>query len=100
MNNAFARLLLIFTLLFVQTGGLMHEVSHIVVHPSHDHSLSHEKHCNLCAAYAQLGSPLGGHTPEFKPVISRMALTDAAPFAASTFSTFTAFAARAPPLSA
>ncbi len=97
--TAFARLLLILALLLVQTGGLMHEISHIVVHPSHDHSLPHEKHCNLCAAYAQMGTALGSHAPEFQPIVSRMALTDTVFDAVLAASPFTAFAARAPPLS-
>lgn len=77
----------------------MHEISHIVVHPSHDHSLSHEKHCNLCAAYAQMGSALGSHVPEFKPPVSRIALADTVFDAVFATPPFTAFAARAPPLS-
>ena len=95
----FARLLLIFTLLFVQTGGLMHEISHIVVHSSnsHDHSLPHEKHCDLCAAYAQIGSALGSHAPQFKAIEQRVALTDTSFDTVAATPTFTAFAARAPP---
>lgn len=94
-----ARLLLIFTLLFVQTGGLMHEISHIVVHSStsHDHSLPHEKHCDLCAAYAQIGSALGSHAIEFKSIEQHVALTPSAPDAVTATPAFTAFAARAPP---
>jgi hypothetical protein len=92
-----ARLLLIFTLLFVQTGGLMHEISHVAGNQSQsqDHSLPHEKHCDLCAAYAQLGTALGSHSIEQRSVL-----------ADTTFDTvnatlaFTAFAARAPPYSA
>ena len=97
--TAFARFLLIFALLLVQTGGLMHEISHIVVHPSHDHSLSHEKHCDLCAAYAQMGSALGSHVPEFTPPASRIALADMAFDAVLASPLFTAFSARAPPSS-
>ena len=98
--TSYARLLLMFALLFVQTGGLMHEVSHIVVHHTQDHSLPHDKRCDLCAAYAQMGSALGSSALEFKPPSSHVELTDtifdvffAAPF-------FSAFAARAPPISA
>ncbi len=98
--NAYARLLLMFALLFVQTGGLMHEVSHIVVHHTQDHTLPHDKRCDLCAAYAQMGSALGSPVLEFKPPSSPLTLADtifgvffAAPF-------ISAFAARAPPISA
>ncbi len=97
--TAFARLLLIFALLLVQTGGLMHEISHIVVHPSHDRSLPHEKHCDLCAAYAQIGSALGSHVPALQPIVSRMALTETVFDAVLAAAPFAAFAARAPPLS-
>ncbi len=95
----FARLLLIFTLLFVQTGGLMHEISHIVVPSSqgHDHSLPHEKHCDLCDAYAQIGSALGSHAPKVKSIEQRAALTDTSYATLAATPTFTAFAARAPP---
>lgn len=95
--SPFAKLLLIFALLFVQTGGLMHEISHIVVHPSHDHSLPHEKHCDLCAAYAQIGSALGSHAPQFKSIEQHVALTPSAPDTVAATPAFTAFAARAPP---
>ena len=94
----FARLLLIFTLLFVQTGGLMHEVSHAVANQSHsDHTLPHEKHCDLCAAYAQLGSALGSQPIQFNSVEQRTVLTDASFNALCATPAFTAFAARAPP---
>jgi hypothetical protein len=100
-HSLFARLLLIFTLLFVQTGGMMHEISHTVANQSHsDHTLSHEKHCDLCAAYAQLGSGLGNHGIVFNSTEQRIVLTDASINSLCTSPAFAAFAARAPPCSA
>ncbi len=88
-----------FALLFVQTGGLMHEVSHIVFHHTQDHSLPHDKRCDLCAAYAQMGTALGSHSLEFRPPAFRMELTDAIPAVFFASPPFSAFAARAPPAS-
>ncbi len=97
-----ARLLLIFTLLFIQTGGLMHEISHVAGNQSQsqDHSLPHEKHCDLCAAYAQLGTALGSHAIQFNSIEQRAVLADTTFDTVNATLAFTAFAARAPPYSA
>lgn len=97
----FTRLLLIFALLFTQLGSLMHGISHALAEQSHNsgQSLPHDEHCDLCAAYMQIGSALGGNAPRlsagegaeiFRPdhFVSRIAAS------------FAAFAARAPPRSA
>lgn len=97
----FARLLLIFALLFVQMGSLVHGVSHIPAEksPGSERSLPHDKYCCQCAAYAQIGSAIGSssisfagsehfETPHFNDPVSY------------TSNTFVAFAARAPPYSA
>lgn len=94
----FTRLLLIFVLLFTQLGSLMHGISHALDEQSQHsgQSLPHGEHCDLCAAYAQIGSALGGNAPRlsagenaeiFQPdhSVSRIAAS------------FAAFAARAPP---
>lgn len=101
-SSLFARLLLIFALLFAQMGSLAHGISHAVTDPSQnsDHSLPHNKHCDQCAAYAQLGSALGTNTVVFAPLKPQSdpidALFDTQPSSAA----FAAFAARAPPYSA
>ncbi len=104
-RSLFTRFLLIFALLFAQMGGLVHGISHALADQSKtaeqgsDHSLPHDKHCDLCAAYAQIGSAIGSNgigfsasenfeTPHFNHSGSY------------TFNTFVAFAARAPPYSA
>ena len=46
------RLLLVFALLFVQQGGLAHAIEHA----ASQQTLPHDKPCELCATYAQLGS--------------------------------------------
>lgn len=93
------RLLLLFALLLTQFGGLVHGISHAHAAQTQDQSLPHEKHCDLCASYAQLGGALPSaamlriaepHDDQFT------ALPD------NHFQSlnFAAFAARAPPHSA
>lgn len=93
------RLLLTFALLLVQLGGLAHGITHTLAEQSQKQSLPHDQACELCAAYAQVGSALGSST---------------APFALTTTPTeayrhtrqdplqrvIVAYAARAPPHSA
>ncbi|MDX8379420.1 MAG: hypothetical protein R8K48_05155 [Gallionella sp.] len=95
----FARLLMIFTLLFAQTGSLTHGISHLVAKQTSDHSLPHNKHCNLCAAYAQLGAALGCHTIGLPLVEQHIVLAETAFYVLESNATFHAFAARAPPYS-
>ena len=102
-----ARFLLIFALLFVQLGSVTHSLSHVLGHPSgsagqsqsSDQSLPHDKYCDLCAAYAQIGGALGSRAIPFtlpeQPDV--FAFTSPHTFHSNTFS---AFAARAPPYSA
>lgn len=93
------RLLLIFALLFNQLGGLTHGIAHTLAEKSQDQSLPHDKLCDLCAAYAQLGSALGIHIIPFVPV-EQHAVFVIASFTTLSSTEFTAFAARAPPFSA
>lgn len=93
------RLLLIFALLFSQLGGLAHGITHMLEEQSHDQSLPHDRLCDLCATYAQLGSALGGHATQFATV-EQQAVFVSASFAIFRSTAFTAFAARAPPYSA
>ncbi|MDO9052987.1 MAG: hypothetical protein Q7U37_03515 [Gallionella sp.] len=98
-HSLFARFLLIFALLFAQLGGLTHGISHTLADQSQDQSLPHDKHCDLCAAYAQLGSAIGSNTLHFSPVDSQETRLHPL-FTASTSVSFSAFSARAPPYSA
>ena len=93
----FARFLLIFALLFTQTGGLAHGISHALADQSQDQSLTLS--CELCDAYAQLGTALGSHAAEFEPANSHDTPYQAL-FSASTPATFVAYVSRAPPCSA
>ena len=94
------RLLLIFALLFAQMGGLAHGITHILgqSHAS-DHSLAHDKYCNQCAAYGQIGSAIGSSSISFASSEYFETLHFNEP-ASYTSVTFVAFAARAPPYSA
>lgn len=111
-NAAFPRILLILALLFTQLGGLTHGISHALAHQPEssgqsgsaqsqrsDQSLPHDKHCDLCAAYAQIGSAIGsGHIgfTESENCEARYPGASGNDLSGS----FVAFAARAPPYSA
>ncbi len=102
MNRSLlTRFLLIFALLFAQTGSLAHSITHILAEKSQgsEQSLPHDKYCDQCAAYAQIGGLIGSSaisfaagehfaTPEINDPVSHTSIT------------FVAFAARAPPYSA
>jgi hypothetical protein len=93
------RLLLVFALLFAQLGGLVHGITHTLAEQSQDQTQPHDKLCDLCAAYAQVGSALGSNPVLFTAVESGIFFV-AAGFSAAYSSAFAAFAARAPPYSA
>jgi hypothetical protein len=97
----FTRFLLIFALLFAQLGGLAHGISHTLSEPSQgsEQSLPHNQLCDLCAAYAQIGSAIGSSSIGFTSSENLEALHFNNPGSYSS-STFVAFAARAPPYSA
>jgi hypothetical protein len=98
-SRLFLPLFLLFALLFAQQGGYAHGIAHTMADQSQDRSLPHDKHCELCAVYAQIGSAVG---------VSHIHFDFASTFEATpsvysvTFRSiaFTAFAARAPPYSA
>jgi hypothetical protein len=101
----FTRSLLIFSLLFallaVQAGSLAHGISHILTGPSRgsEQSLPHDKYCDQCAAYAQIGSAVGSNAIDFSGS-ENCAILIINKFSAHAADTFVAFAARAPPYSA
>lgn len=95
------RLLLIIALLFAQLGGLTHDISHALAEnrQDSDQSLPQDKHCDLCVAYAHIGSAIGSSSINFAD--SENFETQYLSDAGSCISiTFVAFAARAPPCSA
>lgn|SRR5487761_2274305 len=99
LRTLLPRFLLILALLLTQLGGLTHGISHTLEGQSTDHSLSHEKHCELCAAYAQLGSALSSHAIQFSAIAH---LATPVPDVTARFisTVFNAYTARAPPCSA
>jgi len=104
-SSLFTRLLLIFALLFallaVQAGSLAHGISHILAEPSQgsEQSLPHDKYCDQCAAYAQIGGAVCSSAINF--LIGNSCETfNLNHFSSHTSDTFVAFAARAPPYSA
>jgi hypothetical protein len=95
------KVLLIFALLFAQFGGLTHSISHTLAEQkqSSDQSLPHDKHCDLCAAYAQIGGVIASSNISF--VSSKNIEAFVSSYSNAALSTrFVAFAARAPPYSA
>ncbi|MDD4928533.1 MAG: hypothetical protein PHP85_04570 [Gallionella sp.] len=93
----FARFLLIFALLFAQTGGLVHGISHAMADQGQDQSTPHDKLCDLCAAYAQLGTALGSHAISFSLAEPSSALLVTRFHALLSAHTFSAYSSRAPP---
>lgn len=99
LSRLFPRLLLIFALLFAQLGGYAHGLSHTLSGQNQEHSLAHEKHCELCAEYAQLGGALASQIPSLAMPLQHgdLLVIAACPFHSSCFA---AYPARAPPYSA
>jgi len=99
-RSLLTRLLLIFALLFVQLGSLTHGISHMLDNrgKQSDQSLPHDKHCDLCVAYAHIGSAIGSSETG---LISNEnhELTFLSDTCCYISTTFVAFAARAPPYS-
>ncbi len=90
------RLLLVFALLFSQLGGLAHGIAHALENQPQDQSQPHDRLCDLCATYAQLGSALGSHAIRFISV-EQHAIFASIPSVSFRLSAFAAFSARAPP---
>ena len=94
------RFLLVLALLFVQLGGAAHGIAHSLAEQHQDQSVPHDKQCDLCAGYAQLGSALGSNQlPQF--TATKIGGVFATP-ASTRYHTEScaAFSARAPPHSA
>ena len=99
LRSILLKSLLVLALLFAQQGAVTHGISHVLAEQSQDHSLPHDKHCDLCAAYAQIGSAVGvNHIYlDFGSSFGAILTTYSVTFHSFSFS---AFAARAPPYSA
>jgi hypothetical protein len=90
--------LLTLALLSAQLGALTHGITHTLGEQSQgsDQSLPHDKHCDLCAAYAQIGSAIGSTGVHFVSAEHRTAAHQHHATRYLSY-TFAAFAARAPP---
>lgn len=82
-------------LLFVQQGAATHAIAHVLAEQSQDQSLPHDSQCELCVAFAQIGSD-SIHFDFGTPVGSPFTTLATA----HSPQTFAAFAAPAPPRSA
>lgn len=97
--KTYSYLLLVIALLFTQLGGLVHGISHTLEQHKQDQTQAHEKLCDLCAAYAQVGNALSSSPPVFTSSV--LGIVFAAPLLTPIFpAALLAFAARAPPLTA
>lgn len=96
MHPSLIRLLLVFALLFSQLGGLTHGIAHMLEKPSQDQSQPHDRVCDLCASYAQLGNAFGSHAIQPVSVRQRPVFVSISSVL-SPSSAFTVFSARAPP---
>lgn len=92
------RFLLIIALLLAQLGGLTHGITHTMNERGKDAALSHDKHCDLCELYAQVGSAVGSASIQFiaPQLSSEFFIIPAAKTGATLFHAYTA---RAPPSS-
>lgn len=95
------KILLVFALLFAQLGSLTHGISHTLSEQTQnsDQSLPHDKLCDLCAAYAQIGGAIASSEISFISSASSEAF-HVNHLAVAPSSRFVAFSARAPPYSA
>ncbi len=95
LRATFLKSLLVVALLFAQQGAVTHAISHTLTEQSQDQSLPHDSHCELCAAYAQIGSAVGNTVHfDFAARAEETLSTRSASFHSIAFA---AFAARAPP---
>lgn len=96
LRLSFQLALLVFTLLFAQQGAMSHGISHTLA--QQDQSAPHDNQCELCAAYAHIGSAVCSSDVHLSVDTST---SQAEIFHTATFypAPFAAFAARAPPYS-
>jgi hypothetical protein len=95
-RSALLKTFLVLALLFVQQGAVTHGIAHTLAEQSQDQSLPHDQQCELCAAYAQVGSAIGSGEVHFDFATSFIETHGELAVAFHSF-TFAAFAARAPP---
>ena len=99
LGSVFARILLIAALLIAQAGSLAHGMTHILPDrmQGSGHSLPHDKFCDQCVAFAQIGGAVGSDTISLAISESNAETLHPDPVVSCTSTTFVAFAARAPP---
>ncbi len=95
LSRLFLPLLFTLSLLFVQQSGFAHGISHTLAEQQ-EQSLPHDKHCDLCAVYAQLDSAVGSTPFDFAVLSQRPSELQSNPVSYLS-ATLLAFAARAPP---
>ena len=98
LRSLLPKIILIFALLLAQLGGFTHGISHVLAeqNQSTDQSLPHDKLCNLCVVYAQIGGAISSSHVDFTGSAS-VKTFHVNHFSVVSSSRFTSFAARAPP---
>jgi hypothetical protein len=96
LSRIFLPLLFSFVVLFAQQGASTHAMQHALAEQAQDQSLPHDKLCDLCAVYAQIGSAIGSSSVFFAPDEQTSFFVQAF-FSSFRSASFSAFAARAPP---
>ena len=97
-NSLPIRILVIFSLLFAQLGGLTHSITHALAEQSQsgDQSPADDKHCDLCDAYAQIASAIGSSIVSFTPCQNFSHIAQNTTYSFSSIAPVP-FSARAPP---
>ncbi len=95
LRSAFLKSLLVIALLFAQQGVVTHVISH-VLEESQDQSLPHDRHCDICEMYAQIGSAIGSSSIQFDFASTFQEIL-ATHFVSYRSIAVAPFAARAPP---
>lgn len=98
LRSLFALSLLTLALLTAQLGAVTHGIAHALGEQSRNSSqaLPDDKHCDRCAAYAQIGGAVGSSTIHLI-VGANLAAEHLHHAHRSHSPSFAAFAARAPP---
>lgn len=96
LSRIILSLLFACVVLFAQQGAVTHAMQHVLAEQTQDQSLPHDKLCDLCTVYAQIGSAIGSSPVFFAPDEQQGSFAQIF-FSRFRSAFFAAFAARAPP---
>ena len=96
LSRTILSLLFACVVLLAQQGAVTHAMQHALAEQTQDQSLPHDKLCDLCSVYAQIGSAIGSSPVFFAPDEPHGSFSQIF-FSRFRSASFAAFAARAPP---